>query len=82
MYCRASAHAGENVGRVAPLPGVAVHRAIASMSARILSTEIGMIYFCIDSMCFAISASLTSRTCVEIHQMLPLLSLTPPERSP
>ena len=26
-YARASAHAGENVGRVAPLPGVAVHRA-------------------------------------------------------
>src|SRR3954468_14956792 len=37
-YCRASAHARENVGRVAPLPGVSVQRAIASMSAWILST--------------------------------------------
>src|SRR5688572_27061196 len=37
-YDRASAHAGEKVGRVAPLPGVSVQRAIAAMSVRILST--------------------------------------------
>src|SRR5258708_6685930 len=44
-YARASAQAGEKVGRVAPWPGVAVHRAMASMSERILSCETGMIVF-------------------------------------
>src|SRR6188474_185440 len=41
-YARASPHARENVGRVAPLPGVSVQRAIASMSARIRSTFTAM----------------------------------------
>ena len=41
-YSRAASHARENVGRVAPAPGVSVHRAIASMSARIRSTLIAM----------------------------------------
>src|SRR4051794_20974177 len=45
-YSHASAHAGENVGRVAPAPGVAVHRAIASMSVRIRFTSIDIPWSC------------------------------------